>query len=205
MPSTTSELIRAGARGLGREPTTLLSAAALVTIGGAVSWLLPTLEEELVLLSLPWDVLVGWALAGSFSWLALRASRQGSVTIADLLHAFRTPGRWLWNVLVSLIVLLAILLGSTLLFLPGVYLALRLTFAQLVVNEAGAGPVEAIAESWRLTRGRELDVLALALVSGALLTAGFLCFVVGVIPAAAVTAVAWGRLFDELRQEQTTG
>ena len=204
MTSTTSMLLRSGFDVVRRDPLTLLLAAGIVLVADLWTLLIPPYDEELQALGLLWSWGVGWVLFGGFSWLSLRAWRGGDVSVPDVLHPFRTPKRWLWNVLVDFLVLAFVLAGLMALLVPGAYLALRFSFAKLLVNESGLGPVEAMKESWTITRGHEIDVLALALVSLVLLGAGLLCFVVGVVPALAVTAVAWGRMFDELREAATS-
>lgn len=201
MASTTIVLVRGVLSQLVRAPGTLLL-AGITTL--SVEWCtapIPPEEEGLWLLGLLWSVLVGVPLLGGFRWLALHAARGGDVSFPDVLHGFHTSGRWLANVLVALLQVVLVLGGLVACVLPGIYLALRLAFGQWAVNECDMGPIEALRESWRITRRHETEVLVLTLVSLAMQAVGLLCCVVGVVPAFAVTSMAWGRLFDELRNQ----
>ena len=199
MAATTSELVRHGVGGLRREPGTLLLAAALAVVASSLTLGISPRDDGLCAIGFAWDICVGSVLWGSFCWMGLRVARKGAVEVPDVLHGFRSPTRWAWNVLVVLSSTVLIVLGLVALVVPGVYLGLRLAFAQLFVNEQGLGPVEAMTESWRITEGHVFDVFALAAVSALLLALGLLCLVVGVVPAAALTSVAWGGMFDDLR------
>jgi len=57
-------------------------------------------------------------------------------------------------VLTGLLMGLCVLGGFILLVLPGIYIAVRLSFATYVVADTGAKPKDALRESWALTKGK---------------------------------------------------
>ena len=201
MPSTPNQLVRATAKPLGRAPVPLLVAAGVLVLTQWWTLFVPEDADALSVFGVLWDIFVASAFLGGFQRLALVAVRGGQVGVGDTLFGFRTPVRWLRNVIAGAGIVVAVLAGLLLCILPGVYLGLRFAFVLLFVNERGLTPIDAFVESWRITAGHEIDILALAGVSVALFIAGLLCCGVGVIPATAVTAMAWGRLYDELRGE----
>ena len=94
---------------------------------------------------------------------ALKAHDDVSkVSVHDLWH---TANFWKF-VGTRILTIIIVLVGLILLIVPGIIAALALMFATYVVVDRGFGPIEAIKESVRLTKGHrwELFLLALALI-----------------------------------------
>jgi hypothetical protein len=68
-------------------------------------------------------------------------------------------------------------------FVVMVYLGLSLSQMMYACLHQGLGPVESLAESWRLTENVKGDLLLLVIASLGLLFAGMICLLVGMIPA----------------------
>lgn len=96
-----------------------------------------------------------------------------------------------WKYLVlSVIVFVAVLLGLVLLVVPGIIVGLLFTFGTVLVVDRGLGPIEALKESIRLTRGNlwKLFLLALALLGLNIL--GVLALIIGLLVTVPVSMLA---------------
>ncbi|WPO99406.1 glycerophosphoryl diester phosphodiesterase membrane domain-containing protein [Pseudomonas sp. HR96] len=85
-------------------------------------------------------------------FLFLDAHRQGQ---QPSFKALASASLSMWPVYVGLMVVLALIFmaGTLLLVIPGIWIAIRLVVAQPLLVVKGLGLVEAISESFRLTRG----------------------------------------------------
>lgn len=84
-------------------------------------------------------------------------SRGESPRIRDLLAT--SASLWLRFALLTALNTLLILLGLSLYFLPGIWLMVTLAFAEYLLVLRGMGPLAAMKESLRLTRGHFLRIL----------------------------------------------
>lgn len=92
--------------------------------------------------------------------------------------AFATVNGFLGGIVVTVLVVI----GFALLIVPGVFLALAFFFVKQEIAVEDRNFVDAMAESWALTRGDRLNLLGLAIV---LLVIGFLAFLPTVIASVA--------------------
>ena len=65
-----------------------------------------------------------------------------------------------------------------------------MSFATYLVVDRGAGPIEAIKESWRITKGHKWQLFLLMLTLILLNIAGIIAFVIGVLVTIPVTWLA---------------
>jgi uncharacterized membrane protein len=114
------------------------------------------------------------------AWVFLKAMRNGEFDVKD---TFSTFDNYLNVVLANLLVSAIIGIGLALLVVPGVILACRLAFVRYLVMDKKLEPVQAVEESWRMTRGHANSIFFMGLVALAIIIAGLICFGVGVIPA----------------------
>jgi uncharacterized membrane protein len=126
---------------------------------------------------------------------ALRAHDNiETVQISDLWN----PGPF-WRFLgAHILSLLVITAGILLLIVPGIIAAIGLGFVAFLVIDRGAGPVEALKESWRITKGHKwkLALLGLALVGVNIL--GVLALGIGVLVSAPISLVAGAHAYRTL-------
>lgn len=99
------------------------------------------------------------------------------------------------SVAASVLVFLLTLLGLALFLIPGVLFYCRTRFVPYLVVEEGLDAVDAIQESFRLTRGHSLVILGMTASGAAACLAGLLCFGVGVIPALTLWELARASLY----------
>jgi uncharacterized membrane protein len=135
----------------------------------------PTAEELLATLA---SVVLGVFANLGATTFALRAHDDiAGAAIGDLWNP-----QPFWRLLgAELLGMIIVFVGFLLLIVPGVIAAIGLCFVAYLVVDRGAGPIEALKESWRVTKGHkwQLFLLGLALIGLNLL--GLLALVVGVL------------------------
>ncbi len=116
------------------------------------------------------------------AFVFLKAVRGDKFEVKDIFLPFENIERYL-NVILAEILKSAIVgIGMFLLIVPGIIFACKLAFVKYLVLDRNMGPVEAVKESWNMTKGYAVDIFLLGLIAIPLAIAGFICFVVGLIP-----------------------
>jgi hypothetical protein len=115
------------------------------------------------------------------AWIFLRAARREKFEVKDMFVIFE--GDYVNVVLANLLLLAIIGIGMAFLLVPGIIFACRLAFVRYLVLDRKMDPVTAVKESWRMTRGCAGSIFFMGLLAVPIITAGLLCFGVGVIPA----------------------
>jgi uncharacterized membrane protein len=104
-----------------------------------------------------------------------------------------------WRFLAMQILLgLAVLLGLVLLIVPGIIAAVGLMFAPYLVIDKGLGPVKALEESWRITKGHKWQLFLFSLALIGLNILGLLALVVGVLVTIPVSMLASVHVYRKL-------
>ncbi|GFO81961.1 MAG: hypothetical protein A49_15880 [Methyloceanibacter sp.] len=97
-----------------------------------------------------------------------------------------------WNFFaVSVLASLAVGIGLVLLIVPGLIAMVLFMFATLLVIDRGLGPIEAMQESMRLTKGYRWPLFGLLLLLAAIVIVGLLALGVGVLVAGPVAGIAY--------------
>lgn len=78
---------------------------------------------------------------------------------------------------------IAVVIGTVLLIVPGIYLALRLQFFTAFIVEEDCGIMESLKKSWALTEGQVMPLFLLALAMIGIAIVGCILFFVGLIVA----------------------
>jgi uncharacterized membrane protein len=141
------------------------------------------------------SVIVSIFVALGLTTLALRAhDNVETVQLADLWN----PGPF-WRFLgAHILTVIIVALGFIAFVIPGIILAVGLGFVPFLVVERGLGPIEAMKESWRITKGHkwQLFLLLLALLGINLL--GAMALVVGIFVAVPITMIAFAHAYRTL-------
>jgi uncharacterized membrane protein len=150
-----------------------------------------TFEVIMSLASLVVSIFVGLGLT-TFS---LRAHDNiQAVQIADLWN----PGPF-WRFLGGhILTVIAIAIGFLLLIVPGIILSLGLAFVGYLIVDRGAGPIEAMKESWRITKGHKWQLLLLFLALLGINLLGILALVVGIFVSVPITMLAFAHAYRTL-------
>ena len=126
------------------------------------------------------------------SFAFLKAARRDKLEINDMFEAFKNY----WNaVLANLLVGVIVVIGLFLLIVPGIIFYCKLIFTRYLVVDRKMGVIEAVSESWRMTRGHTGEVFLIALLAIPLYIAGLICFGVGVIVAIMWVKLAFASLY----------
>jgi uncharacterized membrane protein len=93
---------------------------------------------------------------------------------------------------------IVLFIGFICLIVPGIILAVGLAFVPYLVVERGLGPVEAMKESWRITKGHKWKLFQLGLVFLGICLLGIIAFIVGIFVALPVLAIAGAHAYRTL-------
>lgn len=112
-------------------------------------------------------------------FLFLKAMRDEEADLKILFDGFRD--KYLNIVLANLIVTALVILGFILLIIPGIIIAVRLTFVSYLVMDKDMEPMRAVEKSWELTRGHGWSIFAMAILSFFIFIAGLMVCGVGIV------------------------
>ena len=184
-----TECIRFGWRTFKRRGWFLVGMTALMMV---VSWAIAALAGSLggrgggVLLGAA-NIGLSTLLTMGFTAVMIRAhDALESAEVSDLWHP-----RPFWKFLAAEILTgLIVLVGLILLVIPGVILMLMYLFVPYLVIDKELGPIEALKESARITRGFRLELLLLFLIAFVLNIFGALALLAGLLVSIPVTTLA---------------
>ncbi len=108
----------------------------------------------------------------------------------DVSEMFESYNLFLKYFLASILYILAVLAGLVLLIVPGIILMIRMGLYTYLIVDKQMGPVEALKESMRLTKGNAFDLFLFWFLLLGVLLLGVLALIVGVIVAIPVTRLA---------------
>lgn len=100
----------------------------------------------------------------ALSIVAMRALYSNIESFPAAEHTRRLPMTLLVLIVVSIVTVIAVLVGFIFLFVPGIFLAVCLAFAQVAVAVEDAGVIEALQRSWSLTKGHRLRLFVLGFI-----------------------------------------
>jgi uncharacterized membrane protein len=126
------------------------------------------------------SMVLGTFLLAGFQRICLEVARGGTPSLGVL---FSGGDRFLPLLGAILLVAVLFMLGTVLLIVPGIIVALGLCLAQYYVIDANMGPVQALKASWAATQGHKGDLLLLGLTVIAIAVLGMLAFCVGYLAA----------------------
>ncbi|WP_338739588.1 hypothetical protein [Haloplanus salilacus] len=115
--------------------------------------------------------------------LTVRAFHRDLEAFPTADHTRRLARTTVVALVVSLIVFLAIVVGTFLFVFPGIFLAVSLVFAVLVVAVEDAGVIESLKRSWALASGNRIRLFAIGFVL--VVASGIVGFVFSAIGAVA--------------------
>lgn len=126
------------------------------------------------------------------AFIFLKAVRDEPFEVKDMFLAFQN---YLNVVLAHLLVAAIIAIGIVLFLVPGIIFACKLAFVKYLVLDRGMDPVEAVKESWKMTKGYATEIFLMGLLAVPIWIAGALCFGVGAIPAIMWIRCAFASMF----------
>jgi len=168
---------------------------------GIVAWAVLILVYGLLLrinqgLAGLYELAVAAPIAYGAAFCYLRAVRGSRPEVNDLFSVFRRA--WLNAVIANLVVTVIVSIGFVLLIIPGIFLAVRLCFVPYIVADEGAGPFQALSESWNRTSGHFWTLFGAGLLAIVCVIIGFILLVIGSIPALMLVYLAFAALYDSI-------
>lgn len=134
---------------------------------------------------------------GMTNWLLKAYEDPASLTFKDFWH----PQPFWQYVAASALSMLLTLVGFILLIVPGIIISLALSFTLYLVIARDLGPIEAMKESARLTRGHRWALLGLFLMIGLVNIVGAILLLVGLFVTIPVTSLALVHAFRTLERK----
>lgn len=99
--------------------------------------------------------------------------------------AYGQQSRKIFTYLIASIIYgIAVIIGTVLLIIPGIYLAIRLQFYSAFIVEEDCGIMESLQKSWNLTNGQIMPLFLLFLAMIGIAIVGCILFFVGIFIAA---------------------
>ncbi len=176
-----------------KRPLFLVGSILLVLILSSIVNALPGEDGSiiLVLAALVINVLIE---LGLIAFILKAHDDVTQVKIADLWY----PKAFLPYLAVKIMTTIAVLIGLVLLIVPGIIVALTFLFATYLVVDTGKGPIEALKESARITKGHKwaLFMLMLALIGINIL--GVLALGIGLLISVPVSLLAIAHTYRAL-------
>jgi hypothetical protein len=140
-----------------------------------------------------YQLLIGTPIAFGAAYAWLRAARGIKPEVSDLFVPFQRC--YVPAVAAGLLVEIVLIVGFVLLVVPGIILAVRLSFVPFLVVDEGLGPTEALFESWRRTGGHSWTIFGTGLLAILIVIVGFILLIVGSIPATMLAYLALASLY----------
>ncbi|HET8581380.1 MAG TPA: hypothetical protein VFL98_02850 [Candidatus Paceibacterota bacterium] len=135
---------------------------------------------------------------------------MGLITFALAVHENAHEAGWkdawaphpFWKFLLTEIMLaIVVIIGFILLIVPGIILSLGLSFVQYLVMDRGIGYLDAMKESWRITKGHKWQLLGLFILLCLINILGFVCLIVGTLVTIPLTWFAMAHAYRVLEHQ----
>ncbi len=130
----------------------------------------------------------------------VQAARDTRPDFNMLVSGFRQ--RYLNIVLANLLTIALVMLGVIALLVPGIIIACRLAFVGYLVMDKKLDPINAVEESWRMTRGHGWTIFFMAILSFFIVIGGLCLIFVGVFPAAVWIGSSFASLYEAVLVEK---
>ncbi len=149
-----------------------------------------------------WIVQVGimtFVLIGYTKIILLTEDRVASFSLKDLW----APQYFFPMLVVHVLSTIATIVGLVLLIVPGIIIGTALSLSMSLLMDKNMGPIDAMKESWRVTKGRRWPLFLFLLVSGLVTLLGVIALFVGVLVALPVVLLAFGFVYRKLLATDT--
>jgi hypothetical protein len=105
-------------------------------------------------------------------------------------------------ILANLLVVALVILGCIALIIPGIIIGCRLAFVSYLVMDKKLDPIEAVEQSWKLTRGHGWTIFFMGFVSIFIIIFGLILFIVGIFPAIIWISSSFASLYQSVLNEK---
>ena len=178
----------------------------VVIIIAALSWLpeyiSSRIPKDMVVLSLVVrlaSVVVSSLVTVGFIKSILNVVDGKKLKYSDLYENYRYIINYLLTETLGGLIVIA---GFVLFIIPGIILSVKLQFTTYLVVDKGFGPIQAIKESWRLTKNIKWELFLFGLLLIAVNILGLLALGVGIIISYPLTLIAQAYVYRRLSERQ---
>ncbi len=126
----------------------------------------------------------------------VHAARKQKIDFKYLVSGFSE--NYVHIILANLLVFALVMIGIIMLIIPGIIVAVRLTFVPYLVMDKKMDPITAVEESWRLTKGYGWTIFAMGLVSFFIIIFGILMLIIGILPAIIWVSGAFATIYNDV-------
>jgi uncharacterized membrane protein len=208
MQFSSSEAIKFGWETFKRRPWFFIGATFLIVLASAlcdgftsgIDAALTGSTEDPSIIGTVINLALGTLVSmGATAFFLAAHDNPDTVDLSALWHP-----RPFWKYLgASLLLSLAVAIGFVLLIVPGIIFGLMFMFATFVVIERELGPIDAMNESNRLTRGHKWPLLGFVLLLVLINLLGLLALVVGLLVSIPVSTLAFVHAYRVLGGKST--
>ena len=142
---------------------------------------------------------MAYVLYAGYLSLMFKHYHGGHVVFDDI---FSVDQRWINFGFLALIKSLLIFLGLLCFIVPGIYLAIRWTFAEFYVIDKNMRPIEALRASSALTEGCRWKLFLFSLLAISIVTLSTLAFLVGAVAASVVILMSLIHIYYSLQNPE---
>lgn len=147
------------------------------------------------------SVLVNGPMTYGFWFTYLKAARDEPPDVSDAFQGFRDY----WNVvLASVVVTIVVVIGFFFFIIPGIYLACKLSFTPFLVMDRQMRAIDAMKESWRMTRGQAAKVFLIFLLGIPIFCAGLVVLIFGAVISAMWIGLAHASLYHAVSAQDAS-
>ena len=140
------------------------------------------------------DLLIAYTQLGLLRY-SLTLHDRSRVDFRDLASDL---AQFLYFLLAHILYSAIVTVGLILFIVPGIVWAVQFQFFGLCIVDQGLGPIDALRRSSEITRGSRWQLFGLNLLTIVIGLFGFLCLVVGLIPAVSIRLVSLARAYRSL-------
>jgi uncharacterized membrane protein len=172
----------------------LVSGAVSVLTSGIDAAITGSVDEPSLIGSLLNTTLGILVSMGATAFYLKAHDDTGGVTLSSLWHP-----RPFWKYLLASFLLgITIAIGFVLLIVPGIIFTLMFLFTTFIVVDRELGPIDAMKESHRITRGHKWPLLGFLVLLMLINLAGLMALVVGLLVTIPVTSLAFTHAYRVL-------
>jgi len=149
-----------------------------------------------------WNFFVVVPVSIGAAGVYLAAVRGQEIKISNIFALFSNQTKYLNSLLATFITGLMIGLGLIFFIIPGIYIAIRMSFLSYVLIEEDLGAMDSIKRAWELSDGHALTIFLMAIIALGLIFLGVLALIVGVFVSIVWIAVTSATLYDRVIKMQ---
>jgi hypothetical protein len=147
--------------------------------------------------------LYGILIAGPIQFGVFYACYKAVKDKKPLIQYLFDPFKNYWNVILANLLMTVIIgLGFALLIIPGIIFACRLAFVPYLVVDKKMEAVDAVKESWRMTKPYAWTIFATGLLTIPVFIIGFIALIIGVLVSIMLINLAFATLYYAVEERE---